>query len=197
MTQNLDPLASHTGQNRLASVIGDVRVLDRKPDDQELERYLASFERQTHEIEHFRLTRSVVRLARSWRKIANERIRGLGQTMARWESLFHVAYSDQALTQNQLAKMMCVEGPTVTGMLEVLARDGLISRTQSHLDRRVTTNKITPKGELVIEAIMERTNLLRAAVLADIAPEKLAICNEVLASIMDKIEAARSDGEAH
>ncbi|WP_333839984.1 MarR family winged helix-turn-helix transcriptional regulator [Novosphingobium sp.] len=139
----------------------------------------------------FRVTRAIVVAGRLWRKVANDRIKSLDQTMARWETLFHVAYSDAALSQGELARLISVEGPTMVRMLDTLARDGLIEREQSTEDRRVTLNRITPAGQAAIEAIMAITNELRADVLSGIEPEKLAVTVEVLTHILRRLDAMR------
>lgn len=139
----------------------------------------------------FRVTRAIVVAGRLWRKVANDRIKTLDQTMARWETLFHVAYSDAALTQGELARLISVEGPTMVRMLDALARDGLIEREQSTEDRRVTLNRITPAGQKAIEDIMAITNELRGDVLDGIEPDKLATTVEVLTRVIKRLDALR------
>jgi MarR family transcriptional regulator for hemolysin len=153
--------------------------------------YHKHFRKGTADDTYFRVTRALVVAARRWRKVANERVKELGQTMARWETLFLVAYSDDELTQSELARLISVEGPTMVRMLDVLAKDGLIERRQSDTDRRMTTNRITPKGELVIDEIMAMTNLLRADLLRDIDPDKLTVFLEVLSRLLLKLDEMR------
>ena len=140
---------------------------------------------------YYRATREIVVAGRRWRKLANERIRPTGHTMARWETLFLVAFSDHALTQGELARLLNVEGPTLVRMLDVLQREGLIERRQSEIDRRVTTNAITPKGRQAIDDIMGVTNALRLEVLRHLDPEELATCLRVLGQIIERIDAMR------
>jgi MarR family transcriptional regulator for hemolysin len=111
--------------------------------------------------------------------------------MARWETLFLVAFSDHALTQGELARLLNVEGPTLVRMLDVLSKEGLIERKQSEIDRRVTTNAITPNGRQAIDDIMSVTNALRADVLEGIDPGELAITLKVLDQIIERIDALR------
>ncbi|MEI9889898.1 MAG: MarR family transcriptional regulator [Caulobacteraceae bacterium] len=111
--------------------------------------------------------------------------------MARWETLFLVAFSDHALTQGELAKLISVEGPTLVRMLDVLAKEGLIERKQSEIDRRVTTNAITPAGRQAIDDIMSVTNALRAEVLMGIDPADLKIAVKVLGQIIERIDEMR------
>lgn len=158
-------------------------------------RHLISYHEQfgdgSENDEFYNATRAIVTAARRWRKLANERVKAVGQTMARWETLFLVAFADFELTQSELARLISVEGPTMVRMLDVLARDGLIERSQSETDRRVTINRITPAGLQVISQIMGITNSLRRELLTDIDPERLTICVEVLNQILGKLDELR------
>jgi MarR family transcriptional regulator for hemolysin len=138
---------------------------------------------------HYRVTRDIVVAARRWRKLANDRIRVAGQSMARWETLFLVAFSGEALTQGDLARMIGIEGPTLVRMLDVLAQDGLIERRQSEADRRMTTNSVTPEGRRMIDRIMVITNGLRAEVLAGVDPSELETAIKVLSQIIARLDA--------
>jgi MarR family transcriptional regulator for hemolysin len=161
----------------------------------ESERHLINYHRNfikgTTDDGYFRATRAIVVAARRWRKVANDRVKAVGQTMARWETLFLVAFSNSEYTQSELARLISVEGPTMVRMLDLLAKDGLIERRQSETDRRVTTNRITPKGKRAIGEIMAITNALRADVLRDIDPERLAICVDVLTQILKRLDEMR------
>jgi MarR family transcriptional regulator for hemolysin len=156
------------------------------------ERHLLNYHLQVsssrEDDQYFRTTRSIVTAARRWRKLANDRVKVTGQTMARWETLYLVAFTGDELTQSELAHRISVEGPTMVRMLDVLARDGLIERHQRESDRRVTTNRITPQGTQVITDLMTITNELRREVLADIDPDKLDIALEVLSDILRKLD---------
>ena len=159
-----------------------------------LDERLAEYHRQyggaTDDL-YYRATRDVVVAGRRWRKLANDKIRPTGQTMARWETLFLVAFSDHALTQGELARLISIEGPTLVRMLDVLAKEGLIERKQSEIDRRVPTNAITPQGREAIDQIMSVTNALRADVLRGLDPGELRITLKVLGQIIERIDGMR------
>lgn len=137
---------------------------------------------------YFRITRSLVVATRRWRKLANDRVRSVSQNMARWETLYLLACADEELHQGELARLVGVKGPSMVHMLDSLARDGLIERHQSGVDRRVTHNRITPRGREVTRDIMAITNELRADLLRDIDPAKLAVTLEVLESIHARLD---------
>jgi len=137
---------------------------------------------------YFRITRSLVVATRRWRKLANDRVRSVNQNMARWETLYLLACAEEELNQGELARLIGVKGPSMVHMLDSLARDGLIERHQSGVDRRVTHNRITPRGREVTRDIMAITNELRADLLRDIDPAKLAVTLEVLESIHARLD---------
>ena len=73
----------------------------------------------------FRLTRSIVVAARRWRKIANDRIRPLRQTMSRWETLFLVAFSEDGLTLAQaLERLPGIDEMDLAAQGAMVARSG-------------------------------------------------------------------------
>jgi MarR family transcriptional regulator for hemolysin len=161
----------------------------------EPELYLAEFHRHypvaTEREIQFRLTRAIVLAARRWRKLADKRIKAIGQSMARWETLFLVAFSSDELTQRELARLISIEGPTMVRMLDLLAQEGLIARQQSESDRRMTTNSVTPAGAAVVEQIKAVTDGLRAQVLRDIDPAEIEVCQRVLGKIIARLDELR------
>jgi MarR family transcriptional regulator for hemolysin len=156
--------------------------------DRRLRNYRENFNLGTANEAYFHATRAIVTAARCWRKLANERVKVVGQTMARWETLFLVALSGDELTQGELARLISVEGPTIVRMLDVLGKEGLIARRQNSADRRVTTNRITPKGLRAIREIMEITDKLRAEVMGNVDPHRLEIFLDVLTQILRSID---------
>src|SRR6187551_3451686 len=147
------------------------------------DKHLSNYHRLNPENEaddlYFRMTRALVVAARRWRKVANDRLKPLEQTMAQWETLYLVAYSGEELNQSQLSRLLGVHGPTMLRMLDSLARRGLIERQQSHEDLRVTINRITPRGRNVISRIMRLSNELRREVLSDVDEQELRIAVKV------------------
>jgi DNA-binding MarR family transcriptional regulator len=191
MTAASDPdtLASGAASHRRSGIDVAADSLD------EPERYLADFHRHypadsEREIQ-FRLTRAIVLAARRWRKLADKRIKAIGQSMARWETLFLVAFSGDELTQRELARLISIEGPTMVRMLDLLAQEGLIARSQSESDRRMTTNQVTPAGAKVVEEIKAVTDALRTQVLQDIDPAEMEVCQRVLGKIIARLDELR------
>ena len=111
--------------------------------------------------------------------------------MARWETLFLVALSGEAITQGELAPAhLPSKGPTMVRMLHVLAKDGLIARRQSSADRRVHHQPASPaKGMRAIRDIMHVTDELRGEVMGHIDARRLEIFIDVLTQILSSIDA--------
>ena len=156
------------------------------------EKHLVNYHRVDPDSEaddlYFKATRALVVAARRWRKVANDRLKPLEQTMAQWETLYLVAYSGEELNQSQLSRLLGVHGPTMLRMLDSLARRGLIERQQSHEDLRVTINRITPRGRNVISRIMRLSNELRREVLSDVDEQELRIAVKVMGQMLRTLE---------
>ncbi|MFQ5495437.1 MAG: MarR family winged helix-turn-helix transcriptional regulator, partial [Phycisphaerae bacterium] len=58
----------------------------------------------------------------------------------------------EASSTGALARAVHVSGPTVTGILDRLAKRGLVERARNGQDRRSVTITITPRGEEVMAA---------------------------------------------
>lgn len=192
-SQRRGPKAAHdNGRDILKEQIDRIAGSEApEADERHLLNYRTHFPEASGDYDNFRMTRSIVTAARRWRKVANDRVKPLGQTMARWETLFLVAFTESEVTQGELARLISVEGPTMVRMLDVLARDGLIERRQSETDARVTTNRITPAGRAVIAEIMGVTNQLRGEVLGDIDRDDLKTALKVLNQILHKLDGLR------
>src|SRR2546422_6939069 len=57
------------------------------------------------------------------------------------------AAASPGVSQRQLARSLCIEGPTLTHHLDRLAAEGLIRRIRQVEDRRVWSVKLTIKGK--------------------------------------------------
>jgi DNA-binding MarR family transcriptional regulator len=59
---------------------------------------------------------------------------------------------DQVWTPSRLARAVSASQPTVTGILDRLARRGLVDRVRDEDDRRRVLLRITPAGRALVEA---------------------------------------------
>lgn len=164
-----------------------------KSPDLYLERYHQHYKPRTVDDLYFQLTRSIVLAARKWRKLANDRLREINQSQARWETLLMLSFSERDVLQSEMARRLSIEGPTLVRMLETLAEEGFIERRQNPQDRRVKINTLTPKGHAAVRDIKRITDALRFEALHDISLEDMATTRRVLSAFMDRIEALDQD----
>jgi len=108
----------------------------------------------------------LVLAVRGFRGQLDERLRRIGQSVSRMETLGAIMNMPGAKSQSDVARRLRVEGATVTRMIDILSREGLVERTPDPGDRRVNLLSITPAGETVLEEIFTVYDSLRGHVLA-------------------------------
>jgi MarR family transcriptional regulator for hemolysin len=111
--------------------------------------------------QEFQVTMYLVLTSRRWRARVADRLREIGQTTARWEALFTVAYAAGEVTQNRLARRLAIEGPTLVRMLHTLEADGLVQRIGSDSHRGAKVIVLTDAGRAVVSQIDDITRSLR------------------------------------
>jgi DNA-binding MarR family transcriptional regulator len=116
-----------------------------------------------------------------------------GVLMALWGSCQQAADRDAPLSPAELAERTGVTRATITGLVDTLERDGLVTRTPDPDDRRMMAVGLTPRGEKLLKKVLpshfkhmtalmeplsesERKNLVRLLTkvlhrAAEIAPE--------------------------
>ena len=136
----------------------------------------------------FSFTRNVVVLARRWQTLVDEMLGEIGQTQARWETLFAILRTKPAPTQRQLAETLGVEAPTLVRVLHRLEEEGLVERCPVEGDRRAWTIRLKPGTGDILAQCSEIIFNLRRRYLQDIEEEELKICLSVLGRILDRLE---------
>ena len=136
---------------------------------------------------NLRLTIQMVLMARRWRAILDDRLRPLGQSSARMETLSAIYRSPRTSQQVELAKRLGVEGATITRMLDSLEGEGLVERRADPSDRRAKHIKLTKRGEAELAKITNVAEVLRSHLLEGIAPGDIDKANEFLAHLLDRL----------
>jgi DNA-binding MarR family transcriptional regulator len=78
-----------------------------------------------------------------------------GLTRASFGVLMILSRSDsKACKQNEISQLMLVSRANITGLVDGLARHGLVERGPDPHDRRVNRVKILAKGEKLLEALL-------------------------------------------
>ena len=61
--------------------------------------------------------------------------------------------AEQGLPQREIARRLIISGSDVTGLIDRLEKDGLLTRQGASNDRRVKLIKITPKGSALLDRL--------------------------------------------
>lgn len=87
---------------------------------------------------------------------------------------------DGPITLSQLAGQEQVAAPTATKLVDKLADQGLVTRQQDEVDKRVCRVQITPGGREKLESIRVRRTEWLASRLGDLTPSELARIGDAL-----------------
>jgi len=156
-----------------------------------------SFEiyRQGRTTPEIRLTIFLVLIARRWRSLLDERLRGMDQSSARMEAMAAILALPPLSAQVDIAKRLRIEGPTITRMLDALEKDNLVSRLPDPNDRRTNLLELTPHGSETLREIFSVTDDLRARLLKGFSEEQIGLLNELLEELLTRLDAGLPEGE--
>jgi len=136
----------------------------------------------------YRLSRLLVMSGRSWITHIDNRLRAAtGQSRARWQALFTIAFGPQPATLTDIGQRQFVQWPTLVRVIDGLVADGLVTRVENPRDGRSKLVSLTPAGRAMVEKIQPILDEERATVLADLDEEELEQCAELLHRIFARI----------
>jgi DNA-binding MarR family transcriptional regulator len=112
--------------------------------------------------------------------------------MAQLKSLFFI--SNQGGTHSgKLAAALGVTPTNVTGIIDRLVKQGLVSRTEDEQDRRVILLQATGRGKELVARLRERRRSYLAEVLARLSLDELSVLARGLNSLARAAE--KREGE--
>lgn len=132
--------------------------------------------------------RSLIRASRKLRRLVRPIFAAHDLTGAQFGALSRIPRQGISLTE--LAETSSSDMATVSGVVERLAKSGLVTRTRSTSDRRVVVITLTEQGQAVVDAITPLQYEAVAKALAKMTPERLALLCELLDEVEDSIDAA-------
>lgn len=139
----------------------------------------------------YRLSRLLVMSGRSWMTHIDNRVRAeTGQSRARWQALFTIAFGPQPVTLTDLGQRLFVQWPTLVRVIEGLATDGLIKRVDNPRDGRSKLVSLTPEGLAVVHKIQPILDDERRLMLADLSDKELESCADMLSRIFARVARA-------
>lgn len=137
---------------------------------------------------NYPFSQGLIFLARRWRNRMNEELRAVGQSQARWGTLYWIKVLGDTMNQTMLADRIGVEQPTLGRVLRDLESEGLIERSPGKGDRRAKTIRLTAAATPVLREINRIQNSVRAKLLLDIEPKELSTCLAVFAKILANMD---------
>ncbi|MDI4236546.1 MULTISPECIES: MarR family transcriptional regulator [unclassified Bradyrhizobium] len=125
----------------------------------------------------------IARLARLWRREANQALADHGLSEATALPLMVLSRRGKSVRQGELAEEMGIEGPSLVRLIDVLQAEGLVERHEDSTDRRAKTLHLTPMGEAKANEVNRVLRKVRAYLLKDIGSDELVATFEALLSI--------------
>lgn len=154
--------------------------------------YSDFYPRGTRLDDEFRTSRLLVMAGRSWTYRIDSLLRmETGQSRARWQILFTIAFAEQPVTMTAISRRVRVQWPTIVRVVEGMERDGLIEREDNPADGRSKLLRLTPEGEKVVARIQPTLDRERAALLAGLSDKELKVCTRMLKMIYEAAIAHR------
>ena len=137
---------------------------------------------------HYTFAQSLIFLARRWRNLMNQELSSVGQSQARWGTLYWINVFGDSLNQTELADRIGVEQQTLGRVLRDLQSEGLIERVPSKHDQRAKVIRLTRAADPVMRQIVAIQESVRRKLLRDIDPKDLGTCMSVFAAILANMD---------
>jgi MarR family transcriptional regulator for hemolysin len=138
---------------------------------------------------HYTFSQSLAFVARRWRNLMNQELSRVGQSQARWGTLFWIGVFGDSLNQTELADRIGVEQQTLGRVLRDLQSEGLIERVPSKHDQRAKSIRLTRAADPVMRQIGVIQDRVRHKLLRDIDPKDMGVCMSVFAAILANMDA--------
>jgi MarR family transcriptional regulator for hemolysin len=133
----------------------------------------------------FRLSRNLVMAGRRWVTLIDGLVKAKhGQSRARWQTMFSIAFAGRPVTTIALAKRLGVQWPTLIRVLDELEREGLVIRRDNPDDRRSRWIELSPAGHEVTRRVQTVLDPARSEMLAGLSDEEMAIGVRLLGRIL-------------
>ena len=126
--------------------------------------------------------------AKSWRRLMNERLSGLGLSQAKWTALLLLGKHPEGIVQRELACHMGIECGSLVGLLDRMAADGWIERRPCAADRRANLVFLSAKSAATLDRIRRVAADVTAELLGDIPAAELRACQKVLETIAERAQ---------
>ncbi|OYX67393.1 MAG: hypothetical protein B7Y88_01100 [Sphingomonadales bacterium 32-64-17] len=137
-----------------------------------------------------------VLLVRGFRSKVDEELRKIGQSTARMETLAAILNMQGDKSQSDVARRLRIEGATVTRMIDILSKEGLVERAPDPRDRRVNLLSLTPAGVDTTERIFTIYDRVRGHLLEGMSDEQIDEITAVLETMIGRLDLPFADDVA-
>ncbi|KAA6103825.1 MULTISPECIES: MarR family winged helix-turn-helix transcriptional regulator [Pantoea] len=125
--------------------------------------------------------------AHAWRLAVDRRLKESGLSMSSWLAIASVATASEPPTQKALAQLLGLEEASVVPLVDRLVKQQLLARVQPKEDRRKRLLVLTEQGGEAFATVKTQADALRAQLLADIDPAALAVTENVLQQLLERL----------
>lgn len=107
-------------------------------------------------------------------------------TLPQWRALAHIG-KNSAITQSALAQALDTDPMTISGVLDRLEKNGMITRMPDPTDSRAKLTQVTAKGAERVEVARRLGAEMYEAALAGISKDDVAVAESVLRQMRDNL----------
>jgi DNA-binding MarR family transcriptional regulator len=113
-------------------------------------------------------------------------------TLPRFDLMAQLYRVPAGLKMSELSRRMMVTGGNVTGITDLLERDGLVRRSEDPRDRRASRVSLTPPGRRAFRLMAEQHESWIIEALAGVSPAELRELAGLLGRVKDAVRAAEA-----
>ncbi len=143
------------------------------------------------EVEKAQLIQQVVELQRKVNRVLRRQTPDawmeLSLTLAQLKSLFFIS-NEGNTNVRKLAAALSVTSANVTGIVDRLVEQGLVSRAENPEDRRMLLLQVTDKAQALITDLRERQTSRLSEILDYMSPDELSMLAQGLSSLLKACE---------
>jgi len=132
------------------------------------------------------------RLARAMRQYTPDAWMELNLTIAQLKSLFYIDFEGTANVK-KLAAALGTTPPNVTGVVDRLVEQGLVSREENPDDRRMLILRTTAKGKALLAKLRELEISRMSGILMRLSSEELSALAQSLATFVGAAEESKEN----
>ena len=130
----------------------------------------------------------LAQVSQAYRTLSDNFMEQIGMHRAQATLLCRL-YSNEGMTQSEIAGRLSVQGATVTSILQRLEEAGLIMRRRDPADNRLVRVYLTDTGRQKERAITEQFLQLEDAMFAGISEEERSLARRLLQQILRNMAA--------